>query len=853
MAIHSPRNLHIHHSLHPLLPTPFSRHALPFLVFATVSLIVGIWFNNRLPIGYGDTGVIAFFPNPSYLLQTFSHTWASTIATGYPSGQHVTLLPLTFLFAILQFLNLPTFLRQALVYYLLMFSAMAAMYQFTLRLFPHHNHSRLLAFSAAIFYALNPLVMINYWYNGTLSLYLLPAIPALLLSLHNAIKRPCLYSYVLFAITISLFSVIFLNPAFAIPLFLLLLSYWLFATFHYRSSTTDPLSPFYSAIKCLIIFILINSWFLLPLLATSQSYYRGIARMDPLQTLEVASRSTSMTALLRLLPLRPDSAVWAYKNPEWRLIYNTWPFVLLGFFLTALALATLIRQSIDARIIFLVFILIIGLFLCLGVNQPLGGAFRYLFEHVPLAPAFRSPTNKFLPFVFIPLSILFAVGANSLSDCLKRSFCWFPRNVALLGVLALGSGLYVFPMWTGAAVTGPVTIRGNEISSYVDIPRYYDAAAQYFEEKQLETEFRVIALPLRPSTYVGHSWPSGYDGPDYTWLLLRTRTFSYLMDNYLAGGALLSAFAGNILERTGGVQEEKIVEREAVGSPDSTSLIRMAGLVGARYIVVQGDVDPVHGNYNGEVLMDQGSIRSLVGAAGLDQVASFGELEIYEVPDGYVVPMIYGAHAAIKQVKSIAELAEVLSDPSYRAAEQAFALDSVSELGCPGPRWAGSDNRSGPPDEVKFRRVSPVRWEVMIRGAKGPFLLILSESFDPGWKAFVVPMRAVGSDSALVHEARGGFGGGGIERFMRWDLQSVFRAAVDEGRHFCVNGFANAWLLDPEEIDSESVLVVLYYVPQRWFVVGIAVSALSLLSCGAYLGVRLLVRKRAIRSWIRMT
>jgi hypothetical protein len=50
-----------------------------------------------------------------------------------------------------------------------------------------------------------------------------------------------------------------------------------------------------------------------------------------------------------------------------------------------------------------------------------------------------------------------------------------------------------------------------------------------------------------------------------------------------------------------------------------------------------------------------------------------------------------------------------------------------------------------------------------------------------------------------------------------------------------VNGYANAWHINPKEIRKEDFTVTLYFRPQSYFYMGLTISGLTLLGCMGYL------------------
>lgn len=86
------------------------------------------------------------------------------------------------------------------------------------------------------------------------------------------------------------------------------------------------------------------------------------------------------------------------------------------------------------------------------------------------------------------------------------------------------------------------------------------------------------------------------------------------------------------------------------------------------------------------------------------------------------------------------------------------------------------------PPQVLFKKISPVKYEVDVHGAKEPYLLVFSEAFHPGWTS------SVGDE------------------------------------HLMVNGFANGWFIDkPDDYKT-----TLFFKPQKAYYLGAGISLLTL-------------------------
>lgn len=117
-------------------------------------------------------------------------------------------------------------------------------------------------------------------------------------------------------------------------------------------------------------------------------------------------------------------------------------------------------------------------------------------------------------------------------------------------------------------------------------------------------------------------------------------------------------------------------------------------------------------------------------------------------------------------------------------------------------------HQSGGAAEIEFVRLDPTKYKVEVR-AGSPFVLVLSESYDKGWKAYV---NSQGGDT-------------------NW-IEAFFQESIGSASHFEVNGYANAWYVDPAELGvGEEFSMTLYYKPQSLFYLGLVISGLTFVAC----------------------
>jgi len=608
-------------------------------------------------------------------------------------------------------------------------------------------------------------------------------------------------------VILNVFSVVVLNPTYVIPVILLAAVYWIFRVAQSVQTRHDLIVHAKTGLIATFVAILTTSWFALPMIETTQSYFGGLASMDPVMTLKAASDQVDLTALLRFFPMRPDADSWAYKDPMWRLSYENAPFIVLS---TAIAVSTwlalLRRRPAPIALLFSAG-WVVGVLLCLGVHGPTANVFWWLFNHVPYFQGFRSPTNKFLPIVIVSDSALLGMGLARVWAAIRSRWGNCVATSAISACLFAMCGLYVYPMWTGQVITGPVVIRGKPISSLVDVPPYYADVAAFLNTQG--GQYQTLSLPIRSDGYVTYDWPLGYDGPDYTWLLYRHRT--------------LSSTAGGF-----GDPEELLTSAARVGT---NSLVRVGELFGSRYVIAQHDVSYADAATAGKELLTQAPKVSFLSDLGLSQVYSAGALSVFSTsnedtrPPAYVTAPTGTSFVSFDQAAKALDAGNLIGDT--------FVIEVGNRSGV-ASRGLNAHSVYVQPKAVAERSYGPTEWEVHVLGSASPFAMVLNETYDPNWRAYVTPLRVhdgiVTSDYANENDAAA------RDRPFQHlgDLMLLHNTSVKDSLHYEVNGGVNGWLIEPSTFGSSNLLITLFYVPQLYFYLGIVVSAVTWLSVTSY-------------------
>lgn len=133
--------------------------------------------------------------------------------------------------------------------------------------------------------------------------------------------------------------------------------------------------------------------------------------------------------------------------------------------------------------------------------------------------------------------------------------------------------------------------------------------------------------------------------------------------------------------------------------------------------------------------------------------------------------------------------------------------------------------------EVVFQKINPTEYKVHIKNANHPFFLIFSESYNPGWKAYISDEKLGGNVLEEYYNVNVSELKQKDEFVTTEDLARIFEKPLNEEDHFLVGGYANGWYIDK----NGDYTVTIQFEPQIWFYYALLVSLVSLILSLAYL------------------
>ncbi|MHB8189927.1 MAG: hypothetical protein ACYDHP_05820 [Ferrimicrobium sp.] len=595
------------------------------LFLAVLAGNVFVWFHNGLPIGFSDGGLQTMLYHPLSLLREALFPWTDSQLGGVPTYSNVALVPLYLLGAALRLVNFPTWLIQAVFWYLIEFGSMVAIRAWLRRLFNEHPQRDAIATIAAVFYAFNIMTGLTYWFWDKLNITVIVCVPVLLLAIEWSLSATLRRATAGMAAAVFLSASLFLDGEFVGPVAALCVIYWIVRIVQTSESSRALLRTALRTMSAGALALIANTWFLVPFLTTASGYYSAAnAQINTAASIQGATSEATWSGLVRFLPFGAgNGGVWLYKTPWWRVLYSTPAFWGIALTVVGVLVVGAVGSRLRSQRLLLAAIFLVGFLLQAGAKGPFGWAVLFLVEHVTFGQALRTPWRDLAPFTLVGASALFGLGVVAIGHaCGHRQLL---RRFIIGGLVFVTCGVYAFPMWTGQIVGGPITERGKPyIASYVSIPPVYNEVRSFLRTHMQNS--RVLALPISPTSYLTMKWPSGYDGSDQRWLLYGVPTLSYTALGATPAASILAPYVNK-------------------ASPvDFASLLQSAGDLSCRYIVVDSAVTTKRGGYYGQILHSPAYYLKGLERLGLKPVMTRGTLTVFRMPGRYFHPLAYGIH-----------------------------------------------------------------------------------------------------------------------------------------------------------------------------------------------------------------
>ncbi len=541
-----------------------------------------------------------------------------------------------------------------------------------------------------------------------------------------------------------------------------------------------------------------------------------------------AMTSNTVTVGNWILYQRFSASTQFFLVPNVQTYINIYSMIfLLGSISLILLLLISLKNVKKISLIFLILALI-SIFITSKGQGLIGDGLALKIFSLPIINIFRSPdkTFVFLPFFFIALiyvgihesyNHVSAGLPNSvkLLPKLRRSFRLHFRKVVLACFLLIIISAY--PFFVGGLQT-QYSVAFNQGQNYqtagysylVHVPNdYYSAANLLSQDTKLN---RILYLPYSVINSVGWvnypKWKAvGVDPTDQVF------TKPIIQANF-------ANFPYGQLWNSENVT-------------DSNWIVQIMSLYNVQYLVYHKDVDPVFVNQT------QDKIDFLQQEGYISLIKSYDNFDLYNLSSSFFRPQIYPTSTMTIVNGSWPNMIPLLN-PTNLTSNTVFFLSTQmtnSQLQSLSNYESVTSNENTSP-QIIFQQVNPTNYQVRVQNASQPFFLVFSESYDPGWKAYIKQGdeqfgTIVGNyENMGVEEAKS------TSNFNPTDISYLLGNPLSESDHFMVNGYSNVWYIDPSQIGKNqngTFDITLFYQPQGLYYLGLTVSGVITVGCLVYL------------------
>jgi hypothetical protein len=747
-----------------------------FIIFA-IALHVLFWFEDDLLYNAGE---ICIPLNPIENFRDRISSWSPSVL-GYVGLEIPRVFKYGF-FAFFKYLGFSLPITERIYFVFWYGLAGISAYYLTLTLFDEtkEEYRRVMGLISAFVYMFNPFLFFTI---ASASYSTLPLIIAFTI---KYMKATNVHGKILYGLYLSVASFLasVLYPDLSIWICLLIFVIFYLIFYSEIIAKRDIKSFISSILIATTILVLTNLWWLLPYLSFS-------VISSALGTLWLGSASSPYTSFLNIFRL---FGAWTFYQRHEKLPYipyahnySSMPFITVVNFLIPIMCFSALFFKRNKQITFLSLITIIFLFLTKGPHPPFGEYYNWLLRNFPVLASVRE-SYKFVLCVLIGYSCLMGVVVR---EILERLFT--KKTKILAGFIIMSTILYnAYPVVTGDVLT----YWNNPPHRGEKIPEVYYTTNQWLKD---DTEdFRIFVLPCinEPAIWDATIW--GHQGSSTIPFLLSKPTILWAPVFYGEG----STYAYQLRNRVYG----------ALYNNETRRLGSLLGLFSVKYVLLDGYFD--RRIYS--VPSTEWFFATLNSQDGIRTKTNFGELYIYEVDERFFVPHIYATSNAvlingdIDYFFGILDASTIIVDNKVPV----FFLETQFNKS----QWQFLQEYSVVKSEytpkITFQRLNPAEYRIQIENASQPFFLVFSESYHQEWKAYV-----------------------NEKGYVNW-IEALIQPSIPEERHMIANGYANAWYVDPSEIDKDgdgAFTVTLYFRPQSLFYLGATISLATFFFCVLYL------------------
>jgi hypothetical protein len=786
--------------------TASNRKKILFLIVIFLAVVPFFWLKpGEMDLG-GDSSRLYFYDPYNYFRYNLLY---AIVPTGFSIEQPLLLIaPFVGLLILVKKIIPSSYLIITLFNSINLVIAFLAMYGIFNELLSHEKKNRkytifLAAIFTGLYYVFSPIMVRTAWDKALTThaqIFLNPLVFYLLLRYVRTNK--ILYLLVILIITV-VFSVNFSWAASPI-----LLGFYLFAMLFlfFYTKITGIKFRFFPILLTAVFFIFLHAFHYVPFIMqildksgaafartfTSQnqydiglSYFVGIAPLiklsDNLLALpQMVVNIIPFKSLFIFVPILLLLGLWVNTKKTWNYHTRTGFILLFGIFLMLLFLITANITGIGFEI------------------------YKSFFK-IPGFSMFRNFYGQWMFGYLFFLSLLMGYAIFYLLSIIKN-------KKAMNSIFLLLSGVILFsalPFIQGKMINLVLNLgQSKEFKIPIKMDPEYEKVLQYMREDTAGGKYLTLPFTEAFSQMLAGTQQGMYQGPS---------TISSLTGHSdFIGYQVIPPFSEVLL----------VLARERKYEDIGTLL----GLWNVRYIFYNSDEnimaywpDFPYQHVKNSLPKDQRGYQKFIDSLPVKKKKDFGnKYHIYQLSEKYYLPIIYIP-------KDIRYFKKDLD--AWGNFKTTFFTNKITEdprvVYIEDKKYESLDSEDVP--NITFQKINPTKFRVQVHGATNPYILVLSNGFNPNWKVYKEndPPSLKGSNISYFNgEIKEDFHN---DTFFDGSLNNLRGIqSVADASHFMTNAYSNGWAITPEDLSNKrDYTLIIEMQSQRIIYITLIISGIS--------------------------
>lgn len=386
-----------------------------------------------------------------------------------------------------------------------------------------------------------------------------------------------------------------------------------------------------------------------------------------------------------------------------------------------------------------------------------------LFFHIPGFSMFRNFIGQWLYVYSFFYSILLGLSIFVVIGRLKSY--WKKLIIALIIVIVILNG------WNFIAGKKTNTIIFQKTRTHIGQIIDPNSTSTLESIRNINSSSKFMNLPVTDSFYQvvpGKDNEGVYIGPSQVANLTGKNDFA----GYQSFGPFSELFL-------------KIVrDNDRIGLKNLLGILNIEYIVynNSPFVLDSNNEDFLYGHVRKSLPKSQIEYREFVKKISSELLYKKGSYEVLKIDRSIVIPHVYLSSNIIPYKLNIDSSISVNTK-----AKPVYIEKSLCEIKLKKCKLIEDKDSN-----IFFRKINPTKYEVTIQNLSTPSLLVLSDGFSDSWKAF-----------------------------------RVKKSLTEERNHLLVNGYANGWLINPD--NSQKINIILELTNQQYFYYGSFITFIALL------------------------